>query len=59
MAAAGLNHAVGDSAVTERQALEAVRLLLDLGLAAGGVTTFNENALFGLVYRGWNRCSSC
>jgi len=54
MAAAGLNHAVGESAVTERQALEAVRLLLDLGLAAGGVTTFNENALFGPAYRGWN-----
>jgi uncharacterized protein len=54
MAAAGLNHAVGESAVTERQALEAVRLLLDLGLPAGGVTTFNENALFGPAYRGWN-----
>jgi ankyrin repeat protein len=54
MAAAALNHAVGESAVTEQQALEAVRFLLGLGLEAGGVTTFNENALFGPAYRGWN-----
>jgi ankyrin repeat protein len=54
MAAAALNHGVGESPVTEQQALEAVKLLLDLGLEAGGVTTFNENALFGPAYRGWN-----
>jgi len=54
MAAAALNHAVGESAVTEQQAIAAVKLLLDLGLSAGGVTTFNENALFGPAYRGWN-----
>jgi ankyrin repeat protein len=54
MAAAALNHGVGESAVTEQQALEAVKFLLDLGLVAGGVTTFNENALFGPAYRGWN-----
>ena len=54
MAASALNHPVGESAVTERQAIEAVRFLLDLGLEAGGVTTFNENALFGPAYRGWN-----
>jgi uncharacterized protein len=54
MAAAALNHGVGESAVTEQQALEAVRLLLDLGVPAGGATTFNENALFGPAYRGWN-----
>src|SRR5262245_12224388 len=54
MAAAALNHAVGESAVTEQQALEAVRFLLGLGLGAGGVTTFNENALFGPAYRGCN-----
>ena len=54
MAASALNHPVGESAVTERQAIEAVRFLLDLGLGAGGVTTFNENALFGPAYRGWN-----
>ena len=54
MAASALNHPVGESAVTERQAIEAVRFLLDLGFGAGGVTTFNENALFGPAYRGWN-----
>jgi ankyrin len=54
MAAAALNHGVGESPVTEQQALEAVQLLLDLGVGAGGVTTFNENALFGPAYRGWN-----
>jgi ankyrin repeat protein len=54
MAAAALNHGVGESPVTETQAIEAVKLLLDLGLEAGGVTTLNENALFGPAYRGWN-----
>ena len=54
MAATALNRSVGESAVTEQQALEAVKFLLDLGLSAGGVTTFNENALFGPAYRGWN-----
>jgi len=54
MAAAALNHGVGESAVSEQQALAAVKFLLELGLEAGGVTTFNENALFGPAYRGWN-----
>jgi ankyrin repeat protein len=54
MAAAGLNHSIGESAVTEQQAIEAVKFLLDLGLSADGATTFNENALFGPAYRGWN-----
>jgi ankyrin repeat protein len=54
MAATGLNHSIGESAVTEQHAIEAVQLLLDLGVSAGGVTTFNENALFGPAYRGWN-----
>jgi ankyrin repeat protein len=54
MAAAGLNHSIGESAITEQQAIEAVKFLLGIGLGAGGVTTFNENALFGPAYRGWN-----
>jgi ankyrin repeat protein len=54
MAAAGLNHSIGESAVTEQQAIEAVKFLLNLGLGADGVTTFNENSLFGPAYRGWN-----
>jgi ankyrin repeat protein len=54
MAAAGLNHFIGESPVTETQALEAVKLLLDLGVDPKGETTFGENALFGPAYRGWN-----
>jgi ankyrin repeat protein len=54
MAAAALSRPVGESAVTEQQAIAAVKFLLDLGVSAGGVTTFNENALFGPAYRGWN-----
>jgi ankyrin repeat protein len=54
MAAAGLNHGIGESPVTEQQALEAIHLLLERGVDAGGVTTSNENALFGPAYRGWN-----
>lgn len=54
MAATGLNHGIGESLVTEAQAKDAVKLLLDLGLDAKGETTFGENALFGPAYRGWN-----
>jgi uncharacterized protein len=54
MAATGLNHGIGESLVTEAQARDAVKLLLDLGLDAKGETTFGENALFGPAYRGWN-----
>jgi ankyrin repeat protein len=54
MAATGLNHLVGESAVTEAQALETVKYLLDLGMDPKGATTFGENALFGPAYRGWN-----
>ncbi|HEY4361323.1 MAG TPA: ankyrin repeat domain-containing protein [Bryobacteraceae bacterium] len=54
MAATGLNHGIGESLVTEADAKEAVKLLLDLGLDPKGETTFGENALFGPAYRGWN-----
>lgn len=54
MAAAALSRPVGESAVTEQQAIATVRFLLDLGVSARGATTFNENALFGPAYRGWN-----
>lgn len=54
MAATGLNHGIGESFVTEAEATEAVKLLLDLGVDAKGETTLNENALFGPAYRGWN-----
>lgn len=54
MAATGLNHLVGESAVTEAQAIETVKYLLDLGMDPKGSTTLGENALFGPAYRGWN-----
>jgi ankyrin repeat protein len=54
MAATGLNHGIGESFITEGDATAAVKLLLDLGLDPKGETSFNENALFGPAYRGWN-----
>jgi ankyrin repeat protein len=54
MAATGLNHGIGESLITEADATAAVKLLLDLGVDPKGETTFNENALFGPAYRGWN-----
>jgi ankyrin repeat protein len=54
MAATGLNRGIGESPVTEAQALAAVKFLLDLGLDPKGATTTGENALFGPAYRGWN-----
>ena len=54
MAATALHHGVGESAVTETQAREAVKFLLDLGLDPKGATITGENALFGPAYRGWN-----
>ncbi len=55
MAAAGLNHSIGEDTVTEAQAMKTVKLLLDLGVDPKGETTFGENALFGPAYRGWNK----
>jgi len=55
MAASGLNHSIGEDTVTEEQALETVKFLLDLGVEPKGETTFGENALFGPGYRGWNK----
>ena len=54
MAAAGLNHTSGENPVTEEQALEAVKFLLELGVDPKGTTSLGENALFGPAYRGWN-----
>jgi len=54
MAAAGLNHGIGEDLVTEAQATETVNFLLKLGVEPKGETTFGENALFGPAYRGWN-----
>lgn len=54
MAATGLNHGIGESTVTEADAIPAVNFLLSLGVEPKGENTFNENALFGPAYRGWN-----
>jgi ankyrin repeat protein len=54
MAASGLNQGIGESPITEAQALAAVKFLLELGADARGATTNGENALFGAGYRGWN-----
>ena len=54
MAASGLNRGIGESPITEEQALAAVRFLFDLGADATGATTSGENALYGAAYRGWN-----
>jgi ankyrin repeat protein len=54
MAASGLNRGIGESPITEAEALEAVRFLMQLGADAKGATTNGENALFGAAYRGWN-----
>jgi ankyrin repeat protein len=54
MAASGLNRGIGESPITEEQALAAVRFLFSLGADARGATTSGENALFGAAYRGWN-----
>jgi len=54
MAASGLNRGIGESPITEEQALATVRYLIELGADARGATSNGENALFGAGYRGWN-----
>jgi uncharacterized protein len=55
LAATGLNRGIGEIIDDEDRALAAVRFLLDVGVDPKAVTTYNENALFGPGYRGWNR----
>jgi ankyrin repeat protein len=54
MAASGLNRGIGESSITESQAIATVRFLTELGADARGTTSNGENALFGAGYRGWN-----
>ncbi len=54
LAATALTRGIGEFIDDENQALLAVKFLLDLGVNAKTVTTYNENALFGPAYRGWN-----
>jgi ankyrin repeat protein len=55
IAATGLNRGIGEIIDDEDRALEAIEFLLGLGVDPTVVTTYNENALFGPGYRGWNR----
>ena len=55
LAATGLNRGIGEIVDDEVKALEAVKFLLEIGVDPKAVTTYNENALFGPGYRGWNR----
>jgi ankyrin repeat protein len=55
LAATGLNRGIGEIIDDEERALAAVKFLLDVGVDPKAVTTYDENALFGPAYRGWNR----
>jgi ankyrin repeat protein len=55
LAATGLNRGIGEIIDDEERALAAVNFLLELGVDPKVATTYNENALFGPGYRGWNR----
>ena len=55
LAATGLNRGIGEIIDDEDKALEAIKFLLEIGVDPKAVTTYNENALFGPGYRGWNR----
>ena len=53
-AATGVNRVQGESNVTETQALEVVKFLLELGVDPKATVVTGENAIFGAAYRGWN-----
>lgn len=53
-AATGVNRVQGESNVTEAQALEVVKFLLELGVDPKASVVTGENAIFGAAYRGWN-----
>lgn len=53
-AATGVNRVQGESNVTEAQALEVVKFLLELGVDPKAAVVTGENAIFGAAYRGWN-----
>jgi ankyrin repeat protein len=54
LAATGLDRGTGENPIAEEQATESIKFLLDLGVDPTAFSTFNENALFGPAYRGWN-----
>ena len=53
-AATGVNRVQGESNVTEAQAFEVVKFLIELGVDPKAAVTTGENAIFGAAYRGWN-----
>jgi ankyrin repeat protein len=53
-AATGVNRVQGESNVTEAQALEVVKFLIELGVDPKASVSTGENAMFGAAYRGWS-----
>ena len=53
-AATGVNRVQGESNVTEAQALEAVKFLLELGVDPKAAGLDGRERAFGAAYRGWN-----
>ncbi len=53
-AATGVNRVQGESNVTEPQALEVVKFLIELGVDPKAAVSTGENAIFGAAYRGWS-----
>jgi uncharacterized protein len=53
-AATGVNRVQGESNVTEAQAFEVVKFLIELGVDPKPAVTTGENAMFGAAYRGWS-----
>jgi ankyrin repeat protein len=53
-AATGVNRVQGESNVTEAQALEVVKFLIELGVDPKAAVITGENAIFGAAYRGWD-----
>ena len=54
MAAAGIAWAASQDRASEREALDAVKLLVDLGADVNAVNDLNETAMHGAAYRGAN-----
>jgi ankyrin repeat protein len=53
-AATGVNRVQGESNVTEAQAFEVVKFLIELGVDPKPAVSTGENAIFGAAYRGWS-----
>ena len=53
-AATGVNRVQGESNVTEAQAFEVVKFLIELGVDPKPAVSTGENAMFGAAYRGWS-----